>query len=77
MCILDLSKVLMYEFYSDYSKNKYINKSRLLLMYEIKTEDVYEDFNKDEKMFLSLVLIHLSRNIMIIQTNKLLVKQMI
>ena len=55
MCILELSKVLIYEFQYDYIKNKYDNNSRLLftdtdsLMYEIKTEDVYEDFsnNKD------------------------------
>ena len=40
MCILDLSKVLMYEFHYDYIKNKYGNNSRLIdtvsLMYEIK-----------------------------------------
>ena len=48
-CILNLSKVLMYETHYDYIKNKYSNKSSLLftntdrLMYEIKTEDVYED----------------------------------
>ena len=29
MCILELSKVLMYEFHSDYMKNKYDNKSKL------------------------------------------------
>ena len=50
-CILDLGKVLMYEFHDNYIKSKYGNNSRLLftdtdsLMYEIKTEDVYEDFN--------------------------------
>ena len=30
MCILELSKVLMYKFHYDYMKNKYGNKSRLL-----------------------------------------------
>ena len=42
MCILELSKVLMYELYYDYIKNKYDNTPKLLftgtdsLMYEIK-----------------------------------------
>ena len=30
LCVLDLSKVLMYEFHYDYIKNKYDNNSRLL-----------------------------------------------
>ena len=54
MCILDLRKVLlMYEFYYQYIKNRYDNKSKLLftetdsLMYKIKIEDVYEDINKE------------------------------
>ena len=58
MCILDLSKVLMFEFHYDYIKNKYGNNSRLLLftdtdslMFEIKTENAYEDFSKDKEMF--------------------------
>ena len=57
MCILELSKVLMYEFHCEYIKNKYGNKSRLLftdtdsLMYGIKTEDVYEDFSNNKEMF--------------------------
>ena len=57
MCILDLSKVLIYEFRYDYIKSKYVNNSKLLitdtdsLMYEIKIEDVYEDFSKAKKMF--------------------------
>ena len=46
ICILDLSKVLMYEFHYDYIKNKYDSNSRHLftdtdsLTYEIKTENV-------------------------------------
>ena len=56
MCILELSKVLIYEFHYDYIKNKCGNNSRLLftdtdsLIYEIKTEDVHEDFNNDKEM---------------------------
>ena len=47
----------MYEFHYEYIKNKYGNNSRLLftdtdsLVYEIKTEDAYEDFNNDKKIF--------------------------
>ena len=57
MCILELSKVLMYEFHYDYIKNKYGNKLKLLftdtdsLMHEIETEDVYPDFSSDKEMF--------------------------
>ena len=57
MCILELSKVLIYEFHYDYIKNKYGNKLRLLftdtdsLMYEIKTHDIYKDFGNDKEMF--------------------------
>ena len=47
----------MYEFHSDYFKNKYDIKSKLLftdtgsLIYEIKTDDIYEDFSRDKEMF--------------------------
>ena len=47
----------MYKFHYDKIKNKYDNSSRLLstdtnsLTYEIKTEDIYEDFIKDKEMF--------------------------
>ena len=55
MCILELIKVLVYEFRCNYIKNKYGNNPRLLftdtdsLIYEIKTEDVYEDFSSYKK----------------------------
>ena len=57
MFILELNKVLMYEFYYDYIKNKYmvtIQNSLFTgtdsLMYEIKTEDVYEKFSNNKEM---------------------------
>ena len=57
MCILELSKVLMFEYHYDYINNKYGDNSRLLftdiesLMHEIKIEDVYEDFSNDKEMY--------------------------
>ena len=57
MCILDLSKILMWDFHYDYMRNKYGNKLRLIfidtdsLMYETKRKYVYEDFSEDKEMF--------------------------
>ena len=57
MCMLDMSKVLKYDFHYDLVKNKYGSNSRLLfadtdsLVCEIKTEDVSENFSNDKKMF--------------------------
>ena len=57
MYILELCKILMYEFHYGCIKNKYGNKLKLLftdtdsLMYEIKAENVYEDFSSDKEMF--------------------------
>ena len=57
MCILDLSKTLMYDCHYNYIKKKYGDKARLLftdtdsLTYEIQAEDVYQDFWNDKHLF--------------------------
>ena len=82
LCILDLSKALMYEFYYDYIENKYNNKSIITnllltdidsLMYEIKTETVYGDFNSNKECLI-LVIIQLSQNTD--SLNKLIIEKM-
>ena len=53
MSILDISKILMYEFWYDYIKPKYQEKAKLCYMdtdsfiIYIKTEDFYEDIAND------------------------------
>ena len=57
MCILELSKVLIYRFHYDQIKNKNGINLKLLaqytdrLMCEIKTEDILEGFIKDKERF--------------------------
>ena len=58
MCILDLSKTLMYDFHYNYILKKYDYKNIKLLFtdtdslcYHMKTEDAYEDFYKDKELF--------------------------
>ena len=53
--ILDLTKLLMYEFHYKDIKSKFDAKLLFTdtdsLVYEIKTEDVYEDFYQDKNLF--------------------------
>ena len=57
MCILDLSKTLMYDFHYNYIKQNYDSKAKLLftdtdsLTYEIEAKDVYSDFWNDKDKF--------------------------
>ena len=58
MTILDLSKLLMYDFHYNYMVKKYDRTNIKLehtdtdsLFYEIKTDDVYEDLLKDKELF--------------------------
>ena len=65
MCILDFSKVLMYEFRYECIKTEYGNKSRILFtdtdgsIYEIKLEMSEKRLEKIKKCFI-FVIIHLS-----------------
>ena len=55
MAILDLSKLLMYDFHHNYMLNKYNIKLMFTdtdsLFHEIKTDDVYKDLFQDKKIF--------------------------
>ena len=57
MCILDLSKVLMYDFHYNFIKAKYGDRARLLftdtdsLCYIILTDDVYKDLYNHKDIF--------------------------
>ena len=57
MCILDLSKTLVYEFHYNYVKSRYNNKATLLftdtdsICYEIETKDNYKELLEDKQLF--------------------------
>ena len=73
LSIVDLSKILMCDFYQNYIKIKYDNCAKLLiqdtnsLTYEIETEDVYEDFYADKNLFI-LITIRSTQSFMILST---------
>ena len=57
MCILDISKTLMYDFHYNYIKEKYGSNAKLLftdtdlLTYNIRTEDIYKNFWAEKDKF--------------------------
>ena len=55
MAILDLSKLLMYDFHYNYMLTKYDIKLMFTdtdrLCYELKTDDVYKDLFQDKELF--------------------------
>ncbi|XP_051173486.1 uncharacterized protein LOC127289543 [Leptopilina boulardi] len=57
LTVLDVSKILMYEFHYDYVRKKYGDKCKLLytdtdsFIYELKCVDVYEDMKNDIQKF--------------------------
>ena len=62
MCILDLSKLWMYDFHYNTIKKQYNDKASLLftdtdsLTYEIETDDIYEDMAKQKHLMIFQII---------------------
>ena len=61
MCILDLSKLWMYDYHYNTIKKQYNDKASLLftdtdsLTYEIETDDIYKDMAKQKHLYFQII----------------------
>ena len=74
MNVLELSKLLMYEFYYNYLKKIYEEKCKLLyyLLLEIETEDVHKDIRENLDLYntSNYAFLHLSANKKVVEKMK-------
>ena len=73
MCILELSKVPMHKFHYAQMKNNCSNKDTNGLLYEIETENIYNNFSKSKELF-DFISNSTKSKITMIQMHSLLVK---